>query len=214
MLREKYVADIHIQDLQNATASEPLSLEDEYGMQKSWREDHDKLTFIATIPPNKMFTDHSLETLRSVARADEVLRMFGDINLFIVEVENEDGDIDLVGELEVMIARKDMQGRGYGKALLKSFIWYVLRHHDRIMAEYSKGKGLETVGTLKYLHCKIGDANDRSIGLFESVGFQKMSEQPNYFGELELRWDITLERTLAVIEEGEALRLSEEIYGL
>jgi len=140
--------------------------------------------------------------------------MFGDINLFILEVEDEDGDINLVGEIEVMIARKDMQGRGYGKVLLKSFIWYILRHHDRIMAEYGIGKGWETVGMLKYLHCKISDANERSIGLFESVGFNKMSEQPNYFGELELRWDITLERMLAVIEDGEALGLSEEIYGL
>ena len=183
-------------------------------MQKSWRADHDKLTFIATIPPNVTFTDHGLEALRSAARADEVLRMFGDVNLFILEVEDDEGNTNLVGELEVMIARKDLQGRGYGKVLLKSFIWYILRHHDRIMAEYGKGKGTETLGMLKYLHCKISDANERSIGLFESVGFRKMSERPNYFGELEFRWDITLERTLAVIGDGEALALTETTYAL
>ncbi|OAP54904.1 hypothetical protein AYL99_10604 [Fonsecaea erecta] len=39
-----------LQEIQEATASEPLTLEEEYAMQRSWRDDGDKLTFIVCRP--------------------------------------------------------------------------------------------------------------------------------------------------------------------
>jgi RimJ/RimL family protein N-acetyltransferase len=48
--RREHVARYHewMQDpaLQEATASEPLSIEEEYNMQRKWAEDDDKCTFI------------------------------------------------------------------------------------------------------------------------------------------------------------------------
>merc|ERR1712093_645230 len=38
------------EQIQAETASEPLTLEEEYAMQRSWRTDADKLTFIACLP--------------------------------------------------------------------------------------------------------------------------------------------------------------------
>ncbi|ESN95886.1 hypothetical protein HELRODRAFT_157613 [Helobdella robusta] len=83
--------------IQQLTASEPLSLQDEYAMQKSWREDDDKCTFI--VLDKKLFD----------STQDEVESMIGDVNLFI----NTD-DIHQA-ELEVMIAVAEMRGGGRGR---------------------------------------------------------------------------------------------------
>ncbi|PGH15661.1 hypothetical protein AJ79_02255 [Helicocarpus griseus UAMH5409] len=196
-------------EIQQATASEPLSLSEEYAMQTSWRTDADKLTFIVCLPvhdtlsqsPTSILTDPSI---------DAPAAMLGDVNMFLrvdEEDEGEDGgngasDSIVVGEIELMIAEKAKQGRGFGRAALICFLKYISEHESEIVSGFVgstlttsstgsvAGVGRSTGGkaqNLAYLSAKIGADNVRSLALFESVGFKTVSEGPNVFGEVELR---------------------------
>jgi len=191
ILRERYL--LHTQELQKATASEPLTLDEEYAMQRSWRLDADKLTFIAcTVPEGLKQKEGSI----SVHLGDDFPdRMIGDVNLFLLQDEEAEEDdaqnglTSVIGEVEIMIARKDLQGNGYGRAVLLAFLWYIFMSLDGILREYSKRSSGNAAGQalLRYLRVKIDAENTRSIRLFESVGFSKLSQTPNYFGEIEMR---------------------------
>jgi RimJ/RimL family protein N-acetyltransferase len=182
-------------DLQEATASEPLTLPEEYEMQQSWRTDNDKLTFIVCLPRSS--ADGS-KVQGGVDDSPE--RMIGDINLFLFEPEDDDDDEDelsnsstvksnaVVGEIELMIARKDLHRQGYGRAALLSFVGYILDSWEQIGAEYVDSGSNGVSKSLDYLRVKINQSNARSIALFESIGFEQTAAGANYFGEIELRW--------------------------
>jgi RimJ/RimL family protein N-acetyltransferase len=185
-------------DLQAATASEPLSMTEEYDMQRSWRTDNDKLTFIVC---KSREPDTISQTVQG-GEDDLPERMIGDINLFLFEPEDEDQDEDdsgvqapkttkqsnaLIGEIELMIARKDLHRQGYGRVALLSFTAYILDTWAQIAAEYSSA-GDRTPRALQYLRVKINQSNARSIALFQSIGFVQTAAGANYFGEVELRW--------------------------
>jgi hypothetical protein len=174
-------------------------------MQRSWRDDADKLTFIICTAPTE-----ALEKLEP-GKQDSPESMIGDINLFL-NVDDEDENQaegnnaviqqdmqGLVGEVEIMIAQKTFQGKGLGKTTLLIFLWYIISSLDDIMKEYHVShSGGRARSYLKYLRVKIDHENIRSLRLFESAGFKKTSSTPNYFGELELRRPISTESRKAV----------------
>lgn len=183
-------------DLQAATASEPLTLPEEYAMQQSWRTDNDKLTFIVCLPRQSSSSNDGSKVQGGSDDSPE--KMIGDINLFLFEPEDDDDDDDqdgtnsgteksngVVGEIELMIARKDLHRQGYGRAALLSFVGYVLDSWAQIGAEYGSS---DAPKSLDYLRVKINQTNARSIALFESIGFEQTAAGANYFGEIELRW--------------------------
>lgn len=89
-----------------------------------------------------------------------------------------------------MIARRTHQNRGLGRSVLLTFLWYITSSLDAITREYHAvhgGASGKSASELKYLRVKIDAENARSIRLFESAGFVRVSETPNYFGELEFR---------------------------
>ncbi|CAG8749902.1 16579_t:CDS:2, partial [Cetraspora pellucida] len=77
--------------LQEMTASEPLTIDQEYEMQKSWHLDENKCTFIVLLKPD---VDRKL-TNQEVKKA----KMVGDVNLFF-----NDHDNPTIAEIEIMIA--------------------------------------------------------------------------------------------------------------
>ncbi|KMK54541.1 DNA polymerase delta subunit 2 [Aspergillus fumigatus Z5] len=217
------------EEIQAATASEPLTLEEEYAMQRSWRQDADKLTFIICLPVPRPRSEHQHQTERQEQQLpgsglrlqdgdDAPGQMLGDINLFL-RVEDEDEDEDenkkgpscpqIIGEVELMIAEKASQRRGYGRAALLAFLRYVLEHEVDIVGEFVRGTGAgatlpgRTDWKFGALSVKIGKENGRSLALFESVGFCKVSEEPSYFGEFELK-RVRKELSLESVDEAMA----------
>ena len=188
---------LHSKEIQEATASEPLTIEEEYEMQRSWRNDEDKLTFISCLPVSK---DTENGMIRLKPTHDDVSeRMIGDVNLFLKYADEDEGDDEesekphtIVGEIELMVAEKRNQRRGFGRASLICFLRYVVVHEKQILKEYiskqtMNGSGKCLGDKFAYLVVRIGATNARSLALFESLGFKRVTEQPNYFGELELR---------------------------
>ncbi|XP_068120620.1 alpha/beta-tubulin-N-acetyltransferase 9 [Hyperolius riggenbachi] len=95
------------EELQKLTASEPLTLEQEYDMQRSWREDNDKCTFII------------LDAVKWNQGYPEEQCMVGDVNLFIVDPENTS-----LAEIEIMIAEPAYRGKGLGEESVRLMLFY------------------------------------------------------------------------------------------
>ncbi|XP_063963417.1 N-acetyltransferase 9-like protein isoform X2 [Lytechinus pictus] len=94
-------------ELQELTASEPLSLDEEYEMQKSWYEDENKCTFII------------LDKTKWASSTNEIESMCGDVNLFF-----NDHEVPSQAEIEIMVAESSCRGKGYGKEALLIMMYY------------------------------------------------------------------------------------------
>ncbi|PUU78072.1 GNAT domain-containing protein [Tuber borchii] len=111
------------EDLRTATASDRLTLLEEHAMQKSWREDGDKLTFIACLPPS---SSSSIAKAVRAGKDDASECMLGDVNLFLYpSPEHNEAEGKVVAEVEVMIARREFHGMGLGREIVRLFLWYL-----------------------------------------------------------------------------------------
>lgn len=168
-----YHAWMQSPELRELTASELLTLEEEFEMQRKWREDGDKLTFIICAATEK-----------------GARRMVGDVNCFLFDDEDGEEGGDVVGELELMIAEPGYRRRGIGREALRVFMGYIHSHWREIATEFRPASSSSSVTRreLSYLRVKINQENTGSIRLFEGLGFEKVGDgKANFFGEVELR---------------------------
>lgn len=158
-------------------------------MQQKWRLDVDKLTFIICLSPQRVIPSDGCVL---PSQDDATDRMLGDVNLFLYDDESDEsekGHRRMVGEIEIMIAKKEQQRRGIGRAAIALFLHYVLKNRGEMMKERFKPASTPSGDPLPILstfRAKINQTNTPSVKLFESFGFIKQSDQPNYFGEFEL----------------------------
>lgn len=149
------------QAIQEATASEPLTLEEEYENQESWRASHDKLTFILCqaqpAPRGGPWSDldeqqqqilkeeeEEAEPVVDAGDVDTPGRMIGDINFFLYPFDDDDNEGEgtesasgiVVGEIDIMIASPRDRGQGLGRAAVAAFLHYIWANRGAILDEY------------------------------------------------------------------------------
>ncbi|XP_004432779.1 PREDICTED: N-acetyltransferase 9 isoform X1 [Ceratotherium simum simum] len=148
------------EELQRLTASEPLTLEQEYAMQHSWREDADKCTFIVL----------DAEKWQAQTGATEESCMVGDVNLFLTDP----GDPSL-GEIEVMIAEPSCRGKGFGTEAVLMMLSYGVTRLGLNKFEAKIGQGNEpSIRMFQKLHFEQLAVST----VFQEVTFRLMMSEP------------------------------------
>ncbi|EIW65327.1 acyl-CoA N-acyltransferase [Trametes versicolor FP-101664 SS1] len=172
--RTEHIAKYHewmtSAELRELTASEPLTLDEEYEMQRKWQTDEDKLTFIVldgTRLVSAEGTTISPESLRG-------LPMIGDVNLFLKGTPDEE---EFEAEAEIMVAEPAYRRRGIAFTALQLMLSYATDPLSPSPLPVRPEK----------LVARIGDKNEPSIRLFEKLGFS-VTKIVAVFEEVELRY--------------------------
>ncbi|KAH8982445.1 acyl-CoA N-acyltransferase [Lactarius hatsudake] len=169
---ETYHAWMQSTELRELTASEELTLEEEYAMQRSWQEDEDKLTFIVLARPLERGIpkdDDDNDPEPQLTNDDiKTLPMIGDVNLFF---KHQRDDPEFEVECEVMIAEPAYRGQRRAHAALVLLLSYA---RDTL--------GIRTESFV----ARIGASNARSIALFTALGFG-IVRTVVVFDEIEMR---------------------------
>jgi RimJ/RimL family protein N-acetyltransferase len=146
------------------TASEPLSMEEEYEMQQTWLNDPHStyldliLREYVTVNTCDLFAECTFIVLEKAAadgRRSEIDSMVGDVNIFMHDSRDRGN-----AEIEVMIAEEMHRRKGFGREALQMMIWY----------------GIEQLSITRYF-AKINAENGGSIALFKRCVGERWTKQ-------------------------------------
>lgn len=164
---ERYHSWMQSEVLLEATGSEPLSLEEEYEMQQSWREDENKCTFIILLhgllkrdpAKNREWDDNFV--------SENLDAMVGDVNLFLSEEEDDEENQEsskpvesvektckIQAELDIMVAEEAARGQGIG--LEAACLMMLYGAHELAISSF---------------FCKINENNEPSLAMFRKLNF-------------------------------------------
>jgi ribosomal protein S18 acetylase RimI-like enzyme len=194
-------------ELLHATASEPLTMQEELEMQWSWRNDPNKCTFIVLARGTCSFLPEAPESSEAGAGDDEAPSaryhsqddgfvdrnldaMVGDVNLFISSEGTSDPDEEQDGNAN--------QGDGGHRpcGALQAEIDVMIA--DKKYRNQGLGReactlmllyGVQRLGIRRFF-CKVKESNDASLRLFRSMGFSQCGYAACFQEiELELRME-------------------------
>ncbi|XP_050247842.1 uncharacterized protein LOC126695216 isoform X2 [Quercus robur] len=131
--------------LLQATASEPLTLQQEFQMQLTWTQDPNKQTFIVL--------DREMVVGEFIHGDPHVEAMVGDVNLYMNNFDDPN-----IAEIEIMIAEPKSRGKGLGKESVLLIMAFAV----------------ESLG-IHIFRAKIGESNGASLTLFRKLGFEEAS---------------------------------------
>ncbi|KAK0186745.1 GNAT domain-containing protein [Armillaria mellea] len=184
---QKYHSWMENDELRSLTASERLTLEEEFDMQRKWREDDDKLTFIILA---RHARDSLLDDEKNPIPSDPrilSLPMAGDVNMFLNGAPEDDDEF--TAEVEIMIAEPDYRRGGLALEALQLMLQYATA--NRFLIEgisvpivFPKPSPLPILPSS--LVARIGDTNLPSIRLFEKLGFV-ITKRIEVFSEVEMK---------------------------
>ncbi|XP_020288005.1 N-acetyltransferase 9-like protein isoform X2 [Pseudomyrmex gracilis] len=139
--------------LQYLTGSEPLTLREEFDMQKRWLEDEDKCTFII------------LDKYIFLSTGSETDAMIGDTNLFF-----NDPQEPKVAEIEIMIADEASRGkkRGWESVILMINYGIETLNIDKFRAKIKSDNAM----SIK-MFGKLGFQEVERSEVFQEITFEK-----------------------------------------
>ncbi|KAL0400431.1 UNVERIFIED_CONTAM: N-acetyltransferase 9-like protein [Sesamum radiatum] len=122
-----------------ATASEPLTLDQEYEMQLSWIQDPLKQTFIVL--------DKELMVGEFIHGEPHTEAMVGDVNIFMNDLDDPQ-----MAEVEIMIAEQKSRGKGLAKESILLMMAFAVENFG-----------------IHLFRAKIGESNEASLNLFQKL---------------------------------------------
>ncbi|XP_046383073.1 N-acetyltransferase 9-like protein [Ischnura elegans] len=147
-------------DLLQLTASEPLSLEEEYEMQIKWQEDDDKCTFIVL----------DLDLFRETK--DEIESMIGDTNLFFMLKDDNCGLC--TAEAEIMIAEPGARRKRRGwEAMIMMLIYGIL---ELKVKKYQAKIGISNSASIQMFE-KLGFQEESISEVFQEITLMKVVDE-------------------------------------
>ncbi|OAV90131.1 hypothetical protein PTTG_01943 [Puccinia triticina 1-1 BBBD Race 1] len=215
--RKEHVPQYHEwmsdQELRESTASEPLSLLEEYEMCERWALDQDKLTFII-FSRNSSLSIGSDPPEKHTTYSDYLGQMIGDVNLFISADESLEDSTSTPketdgqaapnkGELEIMIASKDHRKLGLATEALQLFLAYILLISRPLSP--SQNPSQSSFPHISFFFVKISFSNTISQRLFEKLGFERTSTN-KIFEEYEYRLKLSGSPVLSIDDDDDGQR--------